>query len=317
LLRISREGSHHSIPWVQVVKDALNSYNIKRSLSNDDELDYLLEEARDIVSIARANRQAKELESKLVDNKFSSLSKEVNLLKHSIGNLTEENKSLRLLIQSTNREMMTILKKTLNQDKTGLKNAEKVHALEKQLKLEKKQIKEFEKSLKTREEELDEREIQLEEKEFSISEAVESVRNTDYGLSGKSIDPIAQIRILVFGDFKLEEVKIRNYIEKTFHELGLIEFSAKRIEFGPLKYDDVKNSGIYKKIKKDRYDLIFAGPHPHSNKDGNSNITLGKFIEKHNLKAYLCSDYNKPINQETIIKEIFTFSESFRNSNDE
>jgi len=146
-------------------------------------------------------------------------------------------------------------------------------------------------SFKSKEEELEEKYIKR----------VEELRNIVLGDTfNEESNSIQDLKILIIGDSVLNKDDIYRIFNERFIKMFDESLNKKCINASFLNYNNIKNSNIIKKIKKDTYDFIIIGQQPHSIKGKNSNHSYKRFIQEHDLKAEVFEQYNMTINKRAI-----------------
>ena len=131
-------------------------------------------------------------------------------------------------------------------------------------------------------------------------ELVEQIRNLQFGINDTEEDTIQDIRILVFGDSKLNYSEIREIFSKAFNAKFGEELNKKAVEARFLTYEEVKNSNVVKKIESGKYDYILVGPHDHSVKRKNIKMDFKTFCKQRNINSHVTESKSNTLNQEGI-----------------
>jgi hypothetical protein len=117
-------------------------------------------------------------------------------------------------------------------------------------------------------------------------------------------------RIILFGQFKQSEQKLKEIITKILKQNNII-FDNKCIKFCIGDYDKIKRqySNCKTSIENGSYDLFLYGPHHHHLNGKSNEESWEKYLKSTNTVVY--GDYNKQMSQESIKKIVRKFVENW------
>lgn len=113
-------------------------------------------------------------------------------------------------------------------------------------------------------------------------------------------DSIQSIKVLVFGDSKLNQKQIFEIFNQEFQNKFFEPLEKTAVDAIYLSYKEPKNSNIIDRILKDKYDYIIVGPHDHSIKGKDAKKSFRQFIKDNNLKAIVNEENNKTLGKDHI-----------------
>src|SRR5690606_33481419 len=122
-----------------------------------------------------------------------------------------------------------------------------------------------------------------EELQEEYKSLVRKIREISLGVNVDEGQSHQNFKILIFGETKMKMPDIYDIFNSKFIRAFEDELSKKCIDARLLSYDKIKNSNLVNKIKRDKYDYIIVGPHPHSIRGKDINQTFTSFVSESRL----------------------------------
>lgn len=300
LLRISHKNLKNNIKphFNEITKLFSNFKEVNLSNQNNFKRNQLLESEKKHFKQVRTFLDS---ERKIIELDRQFFKEQVENLTNITKNLKTENSKIFKFIENYNDKVNNEIQSIIDNKSF---NNEEVKLLKNKLSQKEENISKKESDLRKKENELEKTKKDNEEYRENLNKEyknlVQQLREVSLGVEAQEEDTIQDLKILVFGNTKINSTEIYEIFNELFFNTFGENLDKKCVEAKLLDYKSIKNSNINKKIKRDKYDYIIVGQHDHSTKGKNSKHSYQTFINNNNLKALVSEDYDNPLNKEKI-----------------
>ena len=128
----------------------------------------------------------------------------------------------------------------------------------------------------------------------------------------QNIGNLANLKILCVGESKLDRNEIFQIFNDAFHRQFGYDIPKKALDTPVLQYTKMKTFDLIKRIKSDRYDLIIAGPRPHSTANKGINLSLYNLKKRMGLKAITSDNTKDPLHRNGLEEIANTFAIEYK-----